>query len=183
MSLASPTICTAEGFLESEDLQGPVELVKGRVIQSPPPLPRHAQLCAKLACLFGNFADAQFGHVLSNVCLITQRNPDTIRNADVAYVSYKTIPKGPMPVGYLSVPVDLVIKVSSPSDRWKDLTRIVLEYLESGVTAVCVVDPMTETVRRVYRWDHDERQFCIGDTLTFEDILPGFALPLKQLFE
>jgi Uma2 family endonuclease len=183
MTMATAALCTAEEFLDFADLEGSVELVKGQVNRMPPAFPRHAQVCAKLARLLGNFAEEKHGHVLSNdVCLITQRNPDTVRGADVAYVSYAKVPKGPLPAGYLSTPPDIVFEVRSPSDRWKELMKKVLEYLEAGTLVVCVVDPTTETAW-VYRSDRDEEQFSNGDTLRIEDVLPGFSVPLQQLFE
>ncbi len=182
-TLVIPSLCTAEEFLLREDLDGPVELVKGRVIEMPPPKPRHGQVCLKFAALLWQFADERHGHVLSNdVCIITQRGPDTVRGADICYISYAKVPKGPLPDGYLPAQPDLIVEVCSPTDRWKDILKKVVEYLDAGVTAVCVVDPTTET-GRIYRSDRDEEQLKNGDLVTFEDVLPGFSVPLKQLFE
>ena len=100
----------------------------------------------------------------------------------MTFVSDAKIPKGPVSAGYLPVPADLLIEVRSPSDSRKDILQKVLEYWESGTPVVCVVDPTTETAR-VYRSDRDEEQFANGDTLRFEDVPPGFSVPLTQLFE
>ena len=181
--LTVPSLCTAEEFLLREDLTAPVELVKGEVHQMPPPFARHAQVCAKLARLLGNFADEKHGHVLTNdACIITQRGPDTVRGADVCYLSYAKASKGPLPEGYLPAQPELVVEVRSPSDRWKDILKKVLEYLDAGVMVVCVLDPTTETAR-IYRSDRDEEQLKNGDLVRFDDVLPGFSVPLKQLFE
>ena len=182
-TLTIPTLCTAEEFLLREDLTAPVELVKGVVRQMPPPFARHVQVCAKLARLLGNFADEKHGHVLTNdACIITQRGPDTVRGADLGYISYAIIPKGQFPKGYLPVPPDLVVEVRSPTDRWKDILKKVVEYLDAGVMVVCVLDPTTETAR-IYRDVRDEEQLKNGDLVRFDDVLPGFSVPLKQLFE
>lgn len=184
MSLATPVLCTAEEFLAREDLQAPVELVKGMVQQMPPPSPRHGTVCANIAFHLQLFVKQRdLGRVMTNdAAIVTQRGPDTVRGADVAYVSYAKVPKGPLPDGYLPAPPDLVVEVRSPSDRWKDLMKKALEYLDAGTPVVCVVDPTTETVR-VYRSDRDEEQYSNGDSLRLEDILLGFSVPIKQLFE
>ncbi len=184
MTLAIPALSTAEEFLEREDLEGPVELVKGMVHQMPPPFPRHGTVCANVAFHIQVFVrQGDLGRVMTNdVCIVTQRDPDTVRGADVVYVSYARVPKGPLSDGYLPAQPDLVVEVRSPSDRWKDLLKKVVEYLDAGTPVVCIVDPTTETAR-VYRSDRDEEQFSNGDTLILEDILPGFSVPLMQLFE
>ena len=182
-TLTVPLLMTAEEFLLRADLDGPVELVHGKVIEMPPPMPRHAQVCYKIARHLGNCVDDRLGHVLTNeACIITQRGPDTVRGGDVCYISFAKVPKGPLPVGYLFSPPEIVFEVRSPSDRWKDILKKVVEYLDAGVTAVCVVDPTTET-GRIYRSDRDEEQLKNGDLVTFDDVLPGFSVPLKQLFE
>src|SRR5207248_1549779 len=87
------------------------------------------------------------GHVLSNdSCIVTERNPDTVRGADVAFYSYERVPRGPIPPGLLSVPPDLVFEVLSPNDRWSDVHVKVAEYLHAGVQAVCVLDDSTRSV-------------------------------------
>lgn len=184
MTIAAPVLCTAEEFIERKDLEGPVELVKGIVQQMPPPFARHGSVCANVAFhLQLHVRQRDLGRVMTNdVCIVTQRGPDTVRGADVAFVSYTRIPKGPLPDGYLSAQPDLIVEVRSPSDRWKDLMKKVLEYLDAGTPVVCVIDPTTETAR-VYRADRDEEQFCNGDSLKFDDVLPEFCVPLKQLFE
>lgn len=182
-TLTKQTLLTAEEFLELDDVDGPAELVRGEVVEMPQPKPRHGQVCFKMAMVLGNHATERFGHVLTNdVCIPTKRNPDTVRGADVCYISYDKVPKGPLPDGFLPAPPDLVVEVRSPTDRWKDILEKVVEYLNAGVTVVCVVDPTTET-GRIYRSDRDEEQLKNGDPVTFEDILPGFSVPLKQLFE
>ncbi len=182
-TLAIPTLLTAEEFSLLEELDGPVELVKGKVVEMPPPMPKHAQVCYRISRLLGNFVDDRLGHVLTNdASIITQRGPDTVRGADVCYISYAKVPKGLLPDGYLPAPPELIFEVRSPSDRWKDILKKVVEYLDAGVTIVCIVDPTTET-GRIYRSDRDEEQLKNGDLVRFEDVLPGFSFPLKQLFE
>ena len=182
-TLTIPALLTAEEFLLREDLDGPVELVKGKVLEMPPPMPRHAQVCYRISRFLGNFVDDRLGQVLTNdASIITQRGPDTVRGADVCYISYAKVPKGLLPDGYLPAPPDLIFEMRSPSDRWRDILKKVLEYLDAGVTVVCVVDPTTE-IGRIYRSDRDEEQLKNGDLVRFDDILPGFSFPLKQLFE
>ena len=182
-TLIKQTLHSAEEFLELVDLEGPVELVRGEIVEMPQPKPRHGQVCLTMGALLRTFAHERHGHVLSNdVSVVTRRNPDTVRGADVCYISYAKVPKGPLPDGFLPAPPDLVVEVRSPTDRWKDILEKVVEYLNADVTIVFVLDPTTET-GRIYRSDRDEEQLKNGDLVRFEDVLPGFSVPLKQLFE
>ena len=61
----------------------------------PPPTPRHGQICGK-ADRLRDFADEHdLGHVLCNDSgVITERDPDTVRGADVSFYSYAKVPRG-----------------------------------------------------------------------------------------
>src|SRR5438477_11112897 len=113
-------LMTAEEFGSRTDPGYPEELVQGRILTIPPPTPRHGQVCSKVVRLLGVFADEHdLGHVLCNDSgVITERDPDTVRGADVTFYSYARVPKGPIAKGYLAVPPDLVVEVRSSDDRW-----------------------------------------------------------------
>ena len=103
------------------------------------------------------------GHLVSNhSAVITQRNPDTVRGAHVAFYSYERVAKGPLPWDYLPVAPDLVFEVLSRGDRWSNVQVKVAEYLDAGVRAVCVVDDDTRSVH-VYRPDQPMRVFKAAD--------------------
>src|SRR5687767_111186 len=92
------TLLTAEEFALLDDHQLS-ELVRGRVVPMNVPAFRHGYYCSKIILIVGNFVQEHgLGRVLSNDSgVITERNPDSVRGADVSYYSYGRIPKGPMP--------------------------------------------------------------------------------------
>ena len=115
--------------------------------------------------------------------VVTERAPDTLRGADVCYYSYSRLPAGPLPRdSYFAVMPDLVFEVRSPSDRRSKVLGKVTEYLTAGVTAVCVVNPETETAI-VFRDNQDPEAFAAAAEMTLPDVLPGFRVPLRQFFE
>jgi Uma2 family endonuclease len=115
--------------------------------------------------------------------IITERGPDTLRGADFAFYSYKRVPKRTLARrGYLAVVPDLAAEVKSPDDRWKKILAKVAEYLNAGVSVVCVFDPERTTVT-VYRPDEPEQFFGADDVLSIPDVLPGFSEPVKRFFE
>jgi Uma2 family endonuclease len=122
------------------------------------------------------------GRVVGNDSgIVTERDPDTVRGADVGFFSYKRFPKGPLPQGYLKVAPDVVFEVRSPGDRWRDILAKVAEYLAAGVLRVCVLDQQTETIT-VYSPDEPEVKLTRDQELVLPDILPGFAVRVSRFF-
>ena len=58
----------------------------------------------------------------------------------------------------------------------------VSEYLEIGVTVVCVVIPRDRSAV-VYRNDPRPETFAPDADLVLADVLPGFRVSLRQFFE
>jgi Uma2 family endonuclease len=166
------------------DTDWPTELVQGQMIAMPPPKPRHGQLRARIIYLIQRLLeDNPLGQVLGNDSgVITERNPDTVRGADVAFYSYQRVPKGPLPNTWLSVAPDLVFEVLSPEDRWSEVQTKVDEYLQAGVQVVCVVDDGMSTIH-VFRNDNPAQVLRSADELSIPNILPGFNIPLRRIFE
>lgn len=113
--------------------------------------------------------------------IITQRNPDSVRGGDVVYFSYERLPKGAVPLGFSAIQPEIVFEVKSPSDRWKDLHTKVAEYLQAGVSVVCVVDFETESVIMNYG-DEPTTTLTKYDNLTLNNVLPGFSVPVRNFF-
>jgi Uma2 family endonuclease len=76
---------------------------------------------------------------------------------------------------------DLVAEVVSPSDTFSSVAEKVEDWLKAGVRLVWVIDPATQTVR-VYRTGQPTQVLREQDTLSGEDVLPGFACKVSELF-
>ena len=145
--------------------------------------PRHGQLCARAVRILGNHADEHdLGHVLNNDAgVITERGPDTVRGADVAFYSFARLPKGPLPASYGPEVPELVIEVRSPSDRWPAVLAKVAEYLNAGVFVVCVLDDESRTAHLFYA-DRPGRILGPDDELMLPDLLGDFRVPVRRFF-
>jgi Uma2 family endonuclease len=183
-------MATAEALLTAEEYRllpdngQSTELVRGRVVPLNLPAPRHGQICVKAVRILGSFLDANdLGHLVSNDSgVITERDPDTVRGGDVAFYGYARVPRGPLPQGYLDVVPELVFEVRSPTDRWGQILAKVGEYLEAGVTLVCVLDQMTSSAH-VYRGDQPVQVFTADQELVVPEVLPGFRAVVGRFFE
>lgn len=187
MSTASatpPALLTAEEFAERPDPGYPEELVRGRIVPRTWPKPRQGEICAKAGRILGNWVeDCDLGRVLSNdTGVITERNPDTVRGADIAFYSFARVPKGPLPDHYLDTPPDLVVEVLSPGDRWPKALAKVAEYLDAGTTVVVVLDDQRR-LAHLYRADGTTRLLGADEELSLPDLLGDFQVRVGRFFE
>jgi Uma2 family endonuclease len=196
-STSTTPLLTAEQFLDRYGHLSGVELVRGVVVRkgvavsetdspaevSPMPRFRHGVVSYRAVRAIADFVEAnRLGWIAINDTFVrTEDGPDTVRGADVLFVSYARLPDGVMPED-LSVPPELVLEVRSPSDRWNAVFIKVGEYLRAGVTVVLVIDPVSRTVS-AYRDDGGQQTFREADELTVPDVLPGFTLPVARLFD
>ncbi|HMO97391.1 MAG TPA: Uma2 family endonuclease, partial [Tepidiformaceae bacterium] len=104
-----------------------------------------------------------------------------LRMPDVSYISATRVKKFPAR-GWLDIPPDLAVEVVSPTDLAANVQKKALDYVRAGVPLVWVVFPETRTVE-VFGSAAATRQLLHeADTLTGEDVLPGFSVPVAELF-
>jgi Uma2 family endonuclease len=120
-----------------------------------------------------------YTEILFRLPLKQERN----RKPDVAFVSYARWPKyRPLPeTNAWDVLPELCVEVVSPNDLADELETKVEEYFQAGVSMVWVIYPRHE---RVYAYSSATqlRRLTRADTLDGGTVLPGFALPLAELF-
>jgi Uma2 family endonuclease len=177
-------LMTAEQFGRRPDPGYPEELVEGRVVAMPPPDRRHGYVCGQAYYIVHVFvAELELGRVMSNDSgVITERDPDTVRGADVAYYSYARLPKGPLPAGYGPEVPELVVEVRSAHDVWREVLEKVAEYLRAGVLAVVVLDPEPQTAH-VFSAVAPPMTLGPDDELVLPGILDGFLARVGRFFE
>ena len=81
---------------------------------------------------------------------------------------------------------DLIVEVVSPRDRAEDVQNKSAEYIAAGVPLVWVVYPKTRTVM-VYRQPSAAAgpvgKLSANDTISGEDVIPGFACRVAEFFD
>jgi Uma2 family endonuclease len=168
--------------LPSQLPSGPVryELHHGRLITMPPPGEIHGAVETKFAGAFlyqGEFA----GHGKARcgeVSVILARNPDHVVGADAAFISNNRLPIRRSPEGYLETIPDLIVEIRSKNDSLAALERKAGEYLLAGSVVVWVVDPINRNVLE-YRQGVEARTWTESETLSVDDIILGFQLPVS----
>jgi Uma2 family endonuclease len=88
--------------------------------------------------------------------------------------------------GFPPIVPDFVIELVSASDlknqRYEDLQAKMKEYLENGVQLGWLIEPSAQTVE-IYRWGQEIEILKNPQTLSGEDVLPGFILELSEIFQ
>lgn len=106
-----------------------------------------------------------------------------VRIPDVAYISWSRIPdRKALKVAVGNFVPDLVVEVLSTGNTRREMERKRAEYFRAGVRVVWIVDAVSRTVD-VYRPEADVQTVSETETLTGGDLMPGFSLPLTELFD
>ncbi len=100
--------------------------------------------------------------------------------ADVAFVRKDRVERAGISRGYRFGAPDLVVEVISPSDNMKKVEQKVQRWLSAGARIVWTVDPKTRTIK-VYEGT-DKATVREDDELTGGDVVPGFRLPVAEIF-
>lgn len=183
-------LMTAEELLLYPMPDKRVELVRGRLVVREPPGMRHGQCAARIVMALGIYLERDrerrgaidtLGRVFTCDSGFTlARNPDTVRGPDVAYVSRDRW-AGPVPVGYGEFAPDIAIEIKSPTDRAGAVLAKVGDLLDAGSRLVWVINPSRQQVT-VFSADGSQLVLGMQDALSGDEVLPGFALAVAELF-
>jgi Uma2 family endonuclease len=175
-------LMTAEEFFELDIPDGKAELVRGRLVRMSFPNVRHAVVSLKIGARLLGFVEAHgLGHVFVETGCITARNPDTVRGPDVAFVSFERLAGQDLPETWWQFAPDLVVEVISPGERPKQIREKVQDWFAGGARRVWLFYPRTRNVY-VLRSPTDVQILGPDDTLSGDDVLPGFSCPVAAFF-
>lgn len=180
-STEQEALITGEELAAMGDL-GRCELVEGRIVKLSPTKMPHGRYELEIAYLLRRWIEAKdLGVVMvGEVGIYTHRDPDTVRGADVLFISHERLAQA-TPGGFMDVAPELIVEVMSPSDRWSEVRKKIREYFAIGVAAVLIVEPEEQTVS-LYRSPTDMREYTGEDIVPLDDVLPDFGFPLKNLW-
>jgi Uma2 family endonuclease len=159
-----------------------LELVRGELRELAPANEEHGYITMQIAVVVAQFVKQhQLGYTFAaETGFVLSEEPATVRAPDFAYVSRERAPERWSRYFARFVP-DLVAEVVSPTDTYGEVAQKVHDWLDFGVRMVWVVDPATRTVA-VHRGGGTFRIYGEEDTLSGEDVLPGFVCKVSGIF-
>jgi Uma2 family endonuclease len=157
------------------------EIVDGRRVELPPMSAESTGVAADLAAAIS--ASGARGKVYCEMLITLPLDKERNRRPDVIFVSYERWPRNarrPDTNAWDILP-ELCVEVVSPNDRAEEIETKVNEYLRAGVSLVWVIYPENARVY-VYESASSVARLSRADTLRGGTVLPGFELPLADLF-
>ncbi len=180
--MVSTKVLTAEELERLSDRGGRYELVRGELIEMTPVDLHHARTVGNvLSPLHAFVTDRGLGVVGPEGGFVLDRDPDTVRAPDVAFVRADRWPHGEAEHHYGQFPPDLAVEVRSPSETMRSLRAKAESYIAAGVRLVWLVDFASRTII-VIAPDAEAKTLSESDILDGGDVIPGFRMPVKDVF-
>ncbi|WP_165250839.1 Uma2 family endonuclease [Paludisphaera soli] len=142
-----------------------------------------SMLAIFLAGLLQRFVDEHNLGVVTGADGLIRLFPGMMRAPDIAFASWDRIPESTLS-RQTSVPdiaPELAVEILSRSNTDREMERKRDDYFNAGVLVVWEVDPRSRTLV-VHRRDMEPRTLGESDSLSEPELLPGFELPLQELF-
>lgn len=169
-----------------ENEQNRYTLINGELTVEMSPGYLHARIASEIARQIGNFvAERDLGEVTVESGHYPQQDRRTLQLPDVAFISKERTP-APDWDRYVPIMPDLAVEIISPSQSMKQAREKAATYLCHGTALVWLVHPGEQSAEIWAAADDGSTQretIAVDGALDGGVVLPGFSLPLRQLFQ
>lgn len=179
--MATKTLLTIDEFDRLPAREGVLyELNQGEVSTMTEPMPRHNWVRDNIAAALREFVHPRR---LGRIFLETgyQLSLETVRIPDISFLPADRLRDMDLDKRIQGAPA-LAIEVVSPTDLAEELRQKVQQYLTAGTKAVWVFYPKSQEAQ-VFRGDGVTYVRREHESIEEPDILPGFSLELRTVFE
>jgi Uma2 family endonuclease len=177
-------IWTDEAFIALPDDGHHYEVVNGELIDVGNSGALHGYVCSILMILLGGYIRIhKLGAMFDSSTAFKMKNGNK-RSPDISFFAKERL-QGltELPSGFLEGAPDLAVEVLSPGNTVEEIDEKIAEYFENGARLVWVISP-TQHYILVYRSTQEpDRLLKSADSLDGEDVVPGFTLPVADLFQ
>jgi Uma2 family endonuclease len=183
MSTTTTKPVTIEDY-EALGENAPYELIRGVLYEVAATKYRHVIVAGRFTKAFGRYSESTLpGEVLvGEAGLALEENPDSLIVPDVAFVRAERVLPKEQQGDWIRNPPDAVVEVRSPSNTRREIARKVEVYLAADVPLVLVADTDDETIS-AHKPDGRVRVYRVGEDLDGGDVLPGFRVPVAEIFK
>ena len=165
-------------FAEAEHGDRLLELIHGEIVEKMP-TEEHGIVAGNTVFALRSYVQT---HKSGRVGVeVRHRIPEDECNSRMPDVSYSTVRRALVTKGSVPTMPDLAVEVQSPDDSIKAMREKAAYYLANGAKLVWLVYPRKRMVE-VYAANGHIDMLREGDTLSGEDLLPGFMMPVADFF-
>ena len=174
---------TADELLHMPDDGFRYELVRGELRRMTPAGSAHGRVAMNIGTAMNNHVKA---HSLGTMYAAETgfrigTDPDTVRAPDVAFVGRDRVEAVGEVEGFWPEAPLLAVEVISPGDSYADVEEKVFDWLDAGTKLVIVVNPRQRSAT-VYKSPTDITALAEANVLDGGDVVPGFELPVREIF-
>lgn len=159
-----------------------VELIRGELVEMPPPGHRHGRLQYRIGRLLGELIeDPGLGTVAGEEGIVISRSPATVLGPDLTVYLGRYVASGDEPEGYIDRLPDIVFEIVSPSDAADDVQDKLWTYHEARVGTIVAVWPRLKQITVV---DRDGRWSVLTsrESLDLSLLVPDLVIPVASIF-
>ena len=157
------------------------ELIDGILVEKVMASLESALAMALAHCIQVYLDTRNLGMVLGEAGML-KISPGQVRIPDISFIRWERFPGGrPFDLPIFPLAPDLAIEIISKGNTADEMDRKLHDYFTAGVLLVWYIDPRTRDAR-AYTAADAWTAIGIDDSLLGGSVLPGFELPLRQLF-
>ena len=177
-------LMTAEELLNLPDDGFRYELIRGKLRKRLPAGQTHGEYAMNISLSLGGYAKTnRLGKsYIADTGYILATDPDHVLAPDFAFISNERLSEIGESDGFAQGAPDIAVEVISPNDRYTEVEEKVEDWLNAGCRAVIIVNPRRRTVN-LHRSPTDMTTLTESDTLELDDIVPGWQMPVQDIFE
>lgn len=160
------------------------EIVNGKLIDMGNSGAKHGYIAIVLSsALFAVVMAQKLGALFDSSTAFKMKNGNK-RSPDISFFAKERLQSlNDLPTGFLDGSPDLAIEILSPTNTIEEIDSKLAEYFDNGSRLVWVINPNQHYIL-VYRCaEEPDRLLKSSDYLDGEDVIPGFQLPVADLFQ
>ena len=159
------------------------ELIDGTLVEKPVGL-IEAAIASNLTVDVGyHVRRNDLGAVSGSDSTLRMASSDRVRLPDFCFFAKARLPGGLLPTEPIpTLAPDLAVEVISESNTPAEMAQKLVEYFASGTRLCWYIDPRARTVAVHRAPGEPSFTLDLDGTLDGEDVLPGFSLPVADLF-
>ncbi|MDG2989545.1 Uma2 family endonuclease [Candidatus Synechococcus calcipolaris G9] len=177
-------VWTDEAFMALPDDGQHYEVVNGELIDMGNSGAKHGYIAIILSsALFAVVMAKKLGALFDSSTAFKMKSGNK-RSPDISFFAKERLQElNDLPIGFLDGAPDLAIEILSPTNTIAEIDSKLAEYFENGTRLVWVIHPNQHHIL-VYRSAQEpDRLLKSADSLEGEEVIPGFTLPVTDLFQ